>query len=244
MAYGGNGQNITCNEIKKNFIIDEPYGTIGAYPSKVIIVSDVVYGFVQADSQSRRYVLRNSYEKHAEGYLIQQIRDDIQEMENGGRELVTKVVLRLIQNYSPCDDYKNGDNGEKRGCASDIIEFKQELEESEKIVNITITFSNFFRWVGNRGHGPHSMAGLRKLLDNGVKVKPLQGKKNWKKFFDHNLVDLNDNERQELLDRAGSDDRGDKEKEDMKLWEKHVLQTLEAVGDLQQALENLFLQDN
>ena len=72
----------------------------------------------------------------------------------------------------------------------------------------------------------------------------LQGKKNWKKFFDHNLVDLNDNERQELLDRAGSDDRGDKEKEDMKLWEKHVLQTLEAVGDLQQALENLFLQDN
>ena len=99
---------------------------------------------------------------------------------------MTRFDIRLFQNYSPCDDYQHGDRGEKRGCASDIIEFKQQLEKSRKVVNITITFSNFYKHY----HFHNIAAGLRKLRAEGVELNLLQGDENWRTFFDHDLVDL------------------------------------------------------
>lgn len=89
-----------------------------AYPSGIgttIIAFNVGYGFPEVDDQSRRYVHRHwSFQEHAEGHLIQQIRDDIEEREEGCEELVADVELSLFQNYSPCDDYQNGANDEKQ----------------------------------------------------------------------------------------------------------------------------------
>ena len=85
------------------------------------------------------------------------------------------------------------------------------------------------------------MAGLPKLRAKGVELNLFQGDETWQTFFDHGLVDLSDNERQELLDRADSEGRREREEKDMELWEEHVLETPNGVGDLQQSLENLVL---
>lgn len=222
MAFGGNGQCITYGEIEKTFMINQPYGTTGAYPSQAIIASNVWYGFLEADTQNRKYVFRNISQGHSEWLLIQQIRKDIQEIESDGGKRVTQIDLRLFQNYSPC-----------RRCASDIIEFIQEPANSGRNVNITILFANSYGWIGKFGYGPKNMTGLRELRDGGVGLHLLHGKDNWETLF--NLVDLSDNaERQKLLDRASSGGRREREEEDRKLWEENVLQTpdaaIEALG--------------
>lgn len=111
----------------------------------------------------------------------------------------------------------------KPGCASDLIKFKQELNNSGKKVNITITFANFFEH-----YYPRNMKGLRKLLDKGMKVKRLKGDKNWKTFINLDRLGLDHKEKQKLLAKARSPKRRKREKDDLKLWKKYVLKRLEA----------------
>ena len=87
MAHGRKDQILSYEDIDKKFIIVKPYGTEGAYPSGIagtIIASD---GFPEADNQSRKYAHQNSsFQEHAAGHLIQQIRDNIQKLEEGAKK--------------------------------------------------------------------------------------------------------------------------------------------------------------
>ena len=90
MAHGRKDQILSYEDIDEKFIIVKPYGTEGAYPSGIagtIIASDVGYGFPEADNQSRKYAHQNSsFQEHAAGHLIQQIRDNIQKLEEEAKK--------------------------------------------------------------------------------------------------------------------------------------------------------------
>ena len=207
------------DEISTKFIIDTEYGDpgkIGGFPGGV--GATVVLCKVKrlrrkgkrTYSNEYEYVTRNTRDNHAEVLLLKKIVELMKE------ENVKEVSVTLIQNYSPCDD--NPHNGNRAsaitGCATDIIQFKNDMEKQGKSVRIQITFADFYRWIGNYGDGPKNMKGLKELLKNGVKLTLLQGKEMWETFLnDTCFVNLTSEEKAELLKKATSDKRTEREEE-------------------------------
>ena len=212
------------SEIRRKFIIEAKYGIKGAFPSRVdaaVVLSEVSYSLEGGLCRRafKNYVHRNtSYQIHAEKLLIQQLREDIVEMEKKGQK-VTEIVIQLVQDYAPCDDAKG-----MRGCATDIVEFKDEMEKQGKTINISITFANFYRWIGNVGYGPQNMKGLKRLCENDVVLELLQGETMWQSLFNDNyLVILTEEDKVDLLKKATSEERKERVKEDKRLLQEHVL---------------------
>ena len=137
-------------------------------------------------------------------------------MEKKGQK-VTEIVIQLVQDYAaPCDDTKG-----MRGCATDIVEFKHEMEKQGKTINISITFANLYRWIGNFGYGPQNM---KRLCENDVVLELLQGETMWQSLFNDNyLVILTEEDKVDLLKKATSEERKEREKEDKRLIQEHVL---------------------
>lgn len=220
-------ERLKKDEIRTKFIIDAKYGEAGRFPYGVgatavlCKVERLPRIGKHTHSNKHEYIIRNTEENHAEVLLLEEIKELMKE-ENEEEE--ENVSVTLIQNYSPCDYNSHKSNRNAiTGCATDLIQFKDDMEKQGKSVRIEITFANFYRWIGNFGDGPKHMTGLKKLREKGVKLTLLQGEEMWKTFLnDTCFVNLTSEEKTELLEKATSDKRKEREEEDWSLFQKHV----------------------
>ena len=68
------------------------------------------------------------------------------------------------------------------------------------------------------------MLKLKEMHDKGIDLQLLQGKESWKSLFeDSDLVNLNDGEKEELLKKATSEKRQEREDYDRNLRDEEKL---------------------
>ena len=239
------------NELDKKFVIEEMYGTIGAYPSGTLVLAKVFITYIPAtqvpsslessasrslsleetfsnlclqdspcsstpsspvstDEESRYiWIFRNEYKTHAEIKFLRQIEMEVQRLEQKGNK-VTNINVELIQNYAPC-----------YVCADEMIKLK------EKEVSITVIFANYYFWIGpdlTNWFGRKNLLKLKEMHDKGIDLQLLQGKESWETLFEDSLlVDLKDGEKAELLKKATSEKRQQREKYDRNLCDEEKL---------------------
>ena len=159
-----------------------------------------------------RRIYKNDRQNHAERKFLGALRREINshyKVEN-----VSKIQVDLLQNYSPCNMIYQ--RYSKYGCADAILKFKDEMEQKSIELLLTIKFANFYLHQKKENR-----KGLMTLLQNGIELELLQGEDTWKAFLsDKNFVELTGDEKQELLERATTEERKDREKEDVKIMHK------------------------
>ena len=100
-------------------------------------------------------------------------------------------------------------------CADELIKFK------EKEVSIKVIFANYYYWIGRsytKEYGWKNLLKLKEMHDKGIDLQLLQGKESWKSLFgDSHLVNLEDEEKEELLQKATSEKRQWREEYDRNL---------------------------
>ncbi len=203
-------QKIGREDIEK-FIIQHMYGeNHDDWPSGIgatIVLSTVeIYSTkrsstsIKDDKLTRKTVYKNGKRpNHAEGYFLGDLKDEIETLLADEETKVTKIQAKLVQNYSPCSN-----------CADKIV---AAVEKQNINVSLTIKFANFYRH-----QGISNKTGLKKLLRKDVKLELLRGEKNWKEFLnDETFVNLTQDEYNELLERATSQEREEREEEDVKI---------------------------
>ena len=241
------------NELDKKFVIEQMYGTIGAYPGgtgATVVLAQVVITYTPATqvpsslessasrSQSLEETLSNLHLQdspcsstpsspvstdeesryiwtfrndslHSEIKLLRQLELKVQRLELEGNK-VTKINVELIQNYAPC-----------YVCADELIKFK------EKEVSIKVIFANYYYWIGRsytKEYGWKNLLKLKEMHDKGIDLQLLQGKESWKSLFgDSHLVNLEDEEKEELLQKATSEKRQRREEHDRNLRDEKNL---------------------
>ena len=239
------------NELDKKFVIEEIYGTIGTYPSGTLVLAKVFITYIPAtqvpsslessasrslsleetfsnlclqdsprsstpsspvstDEESRYiWIFRNEYKTHAEIKFLRRLELEVQRLEQKGNK-VTKINVELIQNYAPC-----------YVCADELIKFK------EKEVSIKVIFANYYYWIGRsytKEYGWKNLLKLKEMHDKGIDLQLLQGKESWKSLFgDSHLVNLEDEEKEELLQKATSEKRQWREEYDRNLRDEQNL---------------------
>ncbi len=212
-------QKIGREDIEKKFIIKLKYGKKGfpGGPEATIVLSTVKIYYTKRSSTSIEdyktltAVYKNGeYQNHAEGYFLRDLRDEIETLLADEETKVTKIQAKLVQNYSPCNNYRTGG---KSGCADDILKFKKDMENEDITISLTIKFANFYLHKDESNR-----EGLRELLRKDVKLELLRGEKNWKEFLnDETFVNLTQDEYNELLERATSQEREEREEKDVKI---------------------------
>ncbi len=139
---------------------------------------------------------------HAERYFRNDLKEEIDTLLKDKETKVTKIRAKLVQNYSPC-----------KNCADMILKFKDGRENQGINISLTIKFANFYR------HNFESTReGLRGLLRNDVKLELLHGEDDWKEFLnDETFVNLTVRKNKQLLERATSKERKEREEDDVKI---------------------------
>ena len=208
-------QTIGKEEIKKNFIIKHKYGENGwGWPRGIgatIVLSTVEISTSNEDYKPLTAVYKNGIHHHAEGYFLKDLYCKINTLLKDEKEIkVDEIQANLVQNYSPCNNYRSGG---KSGCADEILTFKRDMEKKGITISLTIKFANFYLHK-DKSNGQ----GLKKLLQNDVQLELLQGEDDWKAFLnDEIFVNLTVDEYNELLERATSEEREKREKDDVKI---------------------------
>ena len=238
------------DEISEMFIITKKYGKKGAYPHKTLIFCKANFASSETVSKHSSDPLQvltermqetslkdssdssdpsdsidlsnNSDEKvpgkfkgtfrnkdgHAESRCLQQLKD------MGSK--AKKIDVELIQSYAPCHE-----------CADKIIKYKKEMEEEGKEVSIKVEFANYYYWIGEKKtneYGWKNLDGLRKMAEKGIDLQLIQGKESWETLFgDHELVDLTEEDKNQLREKADSDERKERENIDRNLREEKKL---------------------
>ena len=219
-------ERIEKKDVEK-FIIEYPYGVNGrAWPrgiGAVIVLSTVEIYYTKHSPTSIKNcklpkimaVYKNGeHPNHAERYFLIDLEDEINTLQKDKEVKVNKIQAKLVQNYSPCNNYS--DDG-KSGCADDILEFIEDMEQKDVIFSLTIKFANFYKHTTESNR-----EGLEKLLRNvDIELELLQGKDDWEAFLNNtNFVNLTKPERTELLERATSEERTNRETKDVEILEE------------------------
>ena len=210
-------ERIGRRDIKK-FIIQHAYGTNPEdWPSgteATIVLSTVTICYTQLSpaevSQDCKLTINSIYKNrehpdHAEGLFLSDLRQQIGKLE------VKEIQVNLVQNYSPCNNYKQE---RKSGCADDILSFKDDMSKQKIKFSLTITFANFYKHKD-----PANREGLINLLQSGIKLKLLRDKDKWEVFLRDGtfVTDLADREYDKLLKDATSAERKIRETDDRKI---------------------------
>ena len=188
-------EHITKDDIEK-FIVTLKYRQAG-YPSgrgATIVLSRVTIHYDESSERLPERIHKNTDENnHAEKRFFNYLKNEINQRQDD--EEIKEIKVILVQNYSPCRD-----------CADAILKFK----ETEEDIKLTVKFANFYR-----DDKPENIKGLENLLRNGVSLELLQGKDEWEDFLSGTtFFRLNEDERNELLERATSNERVNREKVD------------------------------
>lgn len=126
-------QWLRYQDIMKDFVILEPYGTLDAYPPRTVALCEITYDYASPVYR----VFRNKSEYHAERKLLAFLGN------HPAAPTSQRCQVKVYMNYSPCSD-----------CADAIIKYKQENPECD----ITIYFANFYKH-----YDEENMKGLRRL---------------------------------------------------------------------------------
>ena len=220
-------EKIGRNDVLEKFIITKMYGDTvtnkgrnwpGGKGSTIVLSTVNIYYCTYFQKIEQREttmaVYKNEgYQEHAEGFFLNELRNKIKTLREAKEvQKVNKIQANLVQNYSPCNNY-SGDSG----CANDILQFKEYMEQQGITFSLTIKFGTFYYHKE-----PPNKEGLKKLLRNGVNLELLRGKAAWEAFLNNkNFVQLIKDEYRdeykELLQIATSKDRTVREKEDEKI---------------------------
>ena len=157
---------------------------------------------------SRNNVYKNR-SLHAEVKFLRKLRKAIDKLSQDKKVSVVDIHADLVQNYSPCNSYRLGG---KSGCADDFLKFKEDMEKNGSNVSLKIKFANFYRHTDESNR-----AGLRKLVENGVKLELFQGEEDWKVFLNNKTKKLTKDDYRELLERATSEERTKREMDDVEI---------------------------
>jgi hypothetical protein len=214
-------ERIEKKDVKK-FIIKHSYGEKAwCWPRGIggtIVLSTVeIYCTTSFEDYTRTMmaVYKNGvHPNHAEGYFIKDLRDKINTLLKDKATKVNKIQAKLVQNYSPCNNYSDDHNS---GCADDILKFIKDMEQKDIIFSLTIKFANFYLHTTESNR-----EGLKKLLRNvDIELKLLQGEDDWEAFLnDENFVELTNDEYKELLERATSEERTNRETKDVEILDE------------------------
>ena len=139
------------------------------------------------------WIFRNEFKSHAEIKFLRLLELEVQRLEQEGNK-ITKTNVELISNYAPCHE-----------CADELIKFK------EKEVSIKVIFANYYYWIGRHRtdvKGWTNLLKLKEMHDKGIDLQLLRGKESWETLFeDSDLVNIEDEEKEELLQKATSEKR-------------------------------------
>ena len=214
---------LKLGEIEKKFIITARYGTTdGSYPSATVALSTIDIRYPKS-SDSKHYskppikkIYRNGT-NHAEVYFLQYLENTIKELLSNDKEVKNSSMVieaTLVQNYSPCNINRKC----LSGCADEILKSKKKIEDKGIKFSLTVKFANFYKHYEKA-----NTEGLAKLWRADVTLKLLRGEKEWQDFLsDTTFVDLTPAEHDSLLKRAKSDDRVNREIEDLEIFEKKI----------------------
>lgn len=169
---------------------------------------------VSAEESRCTWIFRNEFKSHAEIKLLRRLEREVQRLEQEGNKV--KINVELISNYAPCHE-----------CADELITFKETMEREGKEVSIKVIFANYYYWIGRhytKEYGWKNLLKSKKIHDKGIDLKLLQGKESWESLFeDSDLVNVNDGEKEELLKKATSEKRQEREDYDRNLRDEEKL---------------------
>ena len=203
-------QKIGKKDIKK-FIVVYKYGEHGyRWPQGIggtVVLSTVKIHYTRSSSnhsvpQQCTITTQSVYENerhpnHAERRFLDDLTEEIDRL-TAAESKVHKVEAKLVQNYSPCNS-----------CADRILQFQTD----DMDFFLTIKFANFYKHREQANE-----TGLKSLLQNNITLVLLQGEVEWKEFLnDEAFVDLTDQERKEMLVKAFSDERKERESLDREI---------------------------
>ena len=168
---------------------------------------------VSTDESRYIWIFRNDL-LHAEIKLLRRLELEVQRLEQEGNKV--KINVELISNYAPCHE-----------CADELIKFKETMEREGKEGAIKVIFANYYYWIGRsytKEYGWKNLLKLKEMHDKGIDLQLLQGKESWKSLFgDSHLVNLEDEEKEELLQKATSEKRQRREEHDRNLRDEKNL---------------------
>lgn len=195
---------IRKDDIKKFIVTLRYLKSSKDWPKSTIVLSKVKIDYVKSserlDKIPKNEIHRNDKDNHAEIIFFYYLKKEINRLQNDKEVEIKKIKVLLVQNYSPCRD-----------CADAILKFK-ETEVKDIKFSLTVKFANFYRHYKQR-----NIEGLENLLRNNVSLELLQGKGDWKDFLSNTIfVQLDEDEYNELLERATSNKRVDREEVDRK----------------------------
>lgn len=169
---------------------------------------------VSTEESRCTWIFRNEFKSHAEIKLLRRLEREVQRLEQEGYK-IPKINVELISNYAPCHE-----------CADEMIKFKETMEREGKEVSIKVIFANYYYWIGRyytKEYGWKNLLKLKEMHDKGIDLQLLQGKESWESLFDSDLVNLKDGEKVELLKKATSEKRQEREDYDRKLRDEEKL---------------------
>ena len=167
------------DEISQKFIIEEPYGTVGAYPGATLILCtvNITYSsqdvlekfrsFSLADSPSSSssissftWIFRNVFLKHAETLFLERLVQEVQglddvrkgqrlEQEGQRREQEGQRLQREGNKVTNIDFKLIQNYAPCHECADKMIKYKETMESEGKEVSIKLQFANYYYWIGS-----------------------------------------------------------------------------------------------
>ena len=169
---------------------------------------------VSTEESRCTWIFRNEFKSHAEIKLLRRLEREVQRLEQEGNKV--KINAELISNYAPCHE-----------CADELIKFKETMERKGKEVSIKVIFANYYYWIGRcytKEYGWKNLLKLKEMHNKGIDLQLLQGKESWESLFeDSDLVNLKDAEKVELLKKATSEKRQEREDHDRNLRDEEKL---------------------
>ena len=224
------------------FTVQYDYGThTKDWPTRTIVLSTVAIYYTKLGSnsvpQDYELTLKGVHKNkkngpHAESLLLADLEKEIGDLDREEEIQVKRIEVHLVQNYSPCNNKR-----ETSGCADDILTFKDKMSTMKINFSLTITFANFYQ------HGVFAnRKGLIHLLQSGIKLELLQGKDKWAQFLsDKTFVNLTDDEYDELLAQATSNERKDRERKDREFLGERLAIAGEQMAKVYILIYNTFL---
>ncbi|XP_031554911.1 uncharacterized protein LOC116291838, partial [Actinia tenebrosa] len=192
----------------------------GDWPRKIIAACKIICTDKDGKTWASHQIYRNDDENHAEENLIEYLRW------LGHTLDASRIIIKVYINYSPCNE-----------CSEAILKYIKEMKSQKRESEMTITFANFYETHeytykkqdgttgGNRKKkARENIEGLKKLYkyrEPGVNLRLLGVHVKWERFLGMSkFFSLTEEEKDDCLDQACSNERQRREIQDQMVWDE------------------------